>query len=77
MIDAIDSSGIPKSVQELRAKCMANGEIIDGRITKNYLFNSPSYAGSFVLGASVNGRTYWKNANRVTLKELEEKEMEP
>lgn len=77
MIDAVDSPGIPKSIQELRAKCMANGEIIDGRITKNYLFNSPSYAGSFVLGASVNGRTYWKNANRVPLKELEEKEMEP
>ncbi len=76
MIDAVDSPGIPKSIQELRAKCMANGEIVDGRITKNYLFNSPSYAGSFVLGMSVNGRTCWKNANRVTLKELEEKEME-
>ena len=77
MIDAVDTAGLATSIQELRAKCMANGEIVDGRITKNYLFDTPSGAASFVIGTNVNGRTYWKNANRVTLKELEEKEMEP
>ena len=75
MIEIIDSVAIPKSIKELRKECGKNSEIVDGRLCKNYLFNSPSYAASFVLGMQTNGRTDWKTNNGITLKDLEENEM--
>lgn len=76
MIELIDSKSLPKSIKEMRDKCKANNEISDGKITKNYLFNSPSYAAMFVLGMSRNGKTDWKTKGGTTLKELEEKEIQ-
>ena len=75
MIEEIDSKAIPKSIKELRNDCISNNEIINGRINKNYLFNSPSYAAAFVLGMQTNGRTDWKTKGGINLKELEENEM--
>lgn len=75
MIETIDSAAIPKAIKELRNKCIKNEEIIDGRISKNYLFKSPSYAAAFVLGVTTNGRIQWKTEQGITLKELEENEM--
>ena len=74
MIEEIDSPAIPRSIKELRDTCRKNNEIMDGRLCKNYLFNSPSYAAAFVLGTNANGRTEWKTEDGRTLKELEEKE---
>lgn len=73
MIEEIDSQSIPKAIKELREKCRKNHEIVDGRITKNYLFNSPSYAASFIIGMITNGRTDWKSKDGITLKDLEDK----
>ncbi len=73
MIEEIDSRAIPKGIKDIREKCRATDEIIDGRLTKNYLFNSPSYAAAFVLGMHTNGKTDWKTENGLTLKEFEEK----
>ena len=75
MIESIDSKSLTNSIKELRDKCKANNEIIDGKLTKNYLFNSPSYAAMFVLGMSRNGKIDWKREDGTTLKALEEKEM--
>lgn len=75
MIEEIDSKAIPKSIKELRKECINNNEIIDGKISKNYLFNSPSYAASFVLGMQTNGRIDWKTKGGINLNELEENEM--
>ncbi len=75
MIESIDSKSLTKSIKELRDKCKANNEIIDGKLTKNCLFNSPSYAAMFVLGMSRNGKIDWKREDGTTLKALEEKEM--
>lgn len=75
MIESIDSKSLTKSIKELRDKFKANNEIIDGKLTKNYLFNSPSYAAMFVLGMSRNGKIDWKREDGTTLKALEEKEM--
>ncbi|MDU1027886.1 MAG: GIY-YIG nuclease family protein [Clostridiales bacterium] len=75
MIETIDSAAIPKAIKELRNECIKNKEIIDGRISKNYLLKSPSYAAAFVLGVTTNGRTQWKTEKGITLKELEENEM--
>ena len=40
------------------------------------MFNSPSYAATFVLGKSSNWRTELKDKDGVTLKEIEEKEID-
>lgn len=72
-IEEIDSRAIPKTIKDIREKCREANEIIDGRLTKNYLFNSPSYAAAFVLGMHTNGKTDWKTENGLTLKEFEEK----
>lgn len=76
MIEEIDSRAIPKSIRDIRDKKRKNNEIIDGKIIKDHLFNSPSYAAAFILGMQTNGRTDWRNKNGTTLKELEEKEMQ-
>ena len=75
MIETIDSIAIPKSIKELRNECINKNEIIDGRIIKNYLFNSPSSAAAFVLGTNANGKTSWRTEKGITLKDLEENEM--
>lgn len=62
-------------MKELREQCIDKNEIVDGKLNKNYLFNSPSYAAAFVLGTNENGRTSWKNEKGITLKDLEENEM--
>ncbi|MBU4692806.1 DUF4357 domain-containing protein [Mycoplasma sp. CSL7491-lung] len=72
IIELEDSNSIPKTIKEIRKKCKNNNEIVNGRLTKNYLFNSPSYAAAFVLGMNTNGRTDWKNENGITLKDIEE-----
>ena len=51
-------------------------EIIDGILQKDKLFSSPSYAASFVLGRSINGKELWKTKEGLSLNELETKEME-
>lgn len=75
MIEENDSRVIPKTIKDFRDKCKKEQEIINGRIEKNFLFNSPSYAAAFVLGMNTNGRTDWKTDEGITLKELEEKEI--
>jgi Domain of unknown function (DUF4357) len=39
-----------------------------------YAFNSPSTAAGVMLGRSANGRTEWKDAKGITLKETQEKQ---
>lgn len=72
MIEMNDSETLPKSIKLLRDTLRENNEIVNGRIIKDYLFNSPSYAAMFILGMSRNGRTEWKNKDGRTLKELDE-----
>nr|WP_298055170.1 GIY-YIG nuclease family protein [uncultured Lachnoanaerobaculum sp.] len=74
MIEEIDSRAIPETIKILREKCRNNKEIVDGKIIKNMLFNSPSYAAAFVLGMTTNGRTDWKTEKGISLNDIEEKE---
>lgn len=55
-IEETDSGSIPDVIKELRERCKQNNEIKDGVLTRNYLFKSPSYAASFVLGMTTNGK---------------------
>lgn len=60
-------------------------DLIEKEIVKNtdkglefqreYEFTSPSQAGAVILGYSVNGRTFWKNKNGKTLKQIEEEKI--
>jgi Domain of unknown function (DUF4357) len=43
-------------------------------ITQDYEFSSPSLAATFLLGANINGRDWWKTKEGVTLKQLQERE---
>lgn len=42
------------------------------KLLEDILFNTPSGAAAFVCGSSANGNVEWKNADGVTLKEIEE-----
>lgn len=75
MIEEIDYFSIPTTLKEKRANCKKRKDIVDGKLYKNMLFDSPSYASMFVLGRSSNGRTDWKTKDWMTLSALEEKEI--
>ena len=71
-IEETDSGSIPDVIKELRERCKQNNEIKDGVLTRNYLFKSPSYAASFVLGMTTNGKVAWKTEDGTSLKMIEE-----
>lgn len=71
-IEETDSGSIPDVIKELRERCKKNNEIKDGVLTRNYLFKSPSYAASFVLGMTTNGKVDWKTEDGTSLKMIEE-----
>lgn len=44
----------------------------DFKLTKDYIFTSPSLAASIVMGRNANGRTEWKNEEHKSIKDIEE-----
>jgi len=71
--DKIQNSA-PDKVRILRNTAVNKGDIQQEgntyRLKKSMSFSSPSYAAAFVLGASANGWTEWKNIDGKTLDEL-------
>ncbi len=67
-ISPSDDDTIPEVIKEKRKKTTLD---IDGKLTENLLFTSPSYAAMFVIGKSANGLTSWKDVEGHTLKSLE------
>lgn len=67
-----------RSMFDLRQELIANGVLFrdgaDYRFTQDYVFPAPSTAAAVVLGRSANGRTEWKDASGLTLKNLQERE---
>lgn len=53
---------------------VADGDVL--RLTRDTVFSSPSTAAAVVMGRSANGRTQWKTASGVTLKQLQEQAAE-
>lgn len=45
-----------KKIAELRVYCYKEKIIKNGIFLKDYIFTSPSYAASFILGSSYNGK---------------------
>ena len=48
--------------------------IVEDILQEDVLFSSPSGAAMFVVGKSANGLTSWKNADGITLKDIESDE---
>lgn len=62
-----------RSLIKLRASLIEKGIIgQDFKLTRDYIFTSPSLAASVVMGRNANGRTEWKNEEHKTIKDIEE-----
>lgn len=61
-----------KSIIKVREKY--SKLIVDGMLTEDVQFGSPSTAAGFVSGSNINGRIEWKTANGKSLKDIEESE---
>lgn len=70
MIDPVNDPKLQDNIRELRAKAQRLGHIKNGKLTKNYTFNWPSSAASFVLGSGVHGHVAWKTKDGRTLNEV-------
>ena len=65
-----DDETISAGIKEKRSKA----NIVEGILREDILFSSPSGAAMFVVGKSANGLTSWKNADGITLKDIENDE---
>lgn len=61
------------SLKKLRDSLIKK-EIIDKnfKLTRDYVFTSPSLAAAIVMGRNANGRTEWKNEEHKSIKDIEE-----
>lgn len=68
-----ETGSLSESFRRIRARLVSTGVLVeDGgvlRLTDDHLFKSPSTAAMTLLSRNANGRTEWKDAERVTLKE--------
>ncbi len=62
-------SGLRKELREQEVLVPAGEKWV---FAQDYLFNSPSTAGSVILGRNTNGRTMWKDGKGRTLKAIQE-----
>lgn len=61
------------SLKRLRNDLIEDGTIdFANRFTRDHIFTSPSLAAAVVMGRNANGRTEWKTARGVTIKQIEE-----
>ena len=62
-----------RSLIKLRASLIEKGIIgQDFKLTRDYIFTSPSLAASVVMGRSANGRTEWKNSEHKSILDIEQ-----
>ena len=62
---------ISKSIKEFRLDLINKNIIVDYEFKEDYIFSSPSYAATIVMGRSANGLTEWKTIDGRILKSLE------
>lgn len=70
VIETIDSPGLDRLIAVKKARKEAKIDE-NGILQENVTFSSPSYAGIFVIGNSVNGQTEWKTKDGKTLKDYD------
>ena len=73
---AVASYTVPSmsdNLMKLRSSLIEKGIIDeDLKLTRDYIFTSPSLAAAVVMGRNANGRTEWKNEEHKTIKDIEE-----
>lgn len=67
---------MPEYLIKLRNKLIESGTVVSETFVKDYVFTSPSLAAAIVMGRNANGRTEWRNKDGITLKDIEESEIE-
>lgn len=61
------------SLKLLRSSLIGKGIIDESlKLTRDYIFTSPSLAAAIVMGRNANGRTEWKNKEHKSIKDIEE-----
>ncbi len=73
-INLARNKSTPAWVIKKRNELNQEETLINNRLIRDVLFNTPSGASDFVTGNSTNGRNRWKNKNGVTLGEILGKE---
>lgn len=68
--DSITPS-ISKSIKDFRTELINSNVIVDYEFKEDYIFSSPSYAATIVMGRSANGLTEWRTIDGKILKNLE------
>ncbi len=68
---------MPPHAGVLRGELLSSGILIRKdsnfyELTQDYEFSSPSTAAAVTVGASINGRDFWKTVDGTTLKQLQE-----
>lgn len=66
------AKSLSNNIIKLRNQYVSEGILVDGYLTKDVLFSSPSAASDFILGYSSSGPKSWKNKEGKTLKEINE-----
>lgn len=69
---------IPSYVPPLRTDLIESGVLVKKddqfyELKQDFEFSSPSFAAAFLIGASINGRDWWKTSDGITLKQLQER----
>ena len=68
-----ETASLSPSFSKLRSQLVTSGVLVAGdgtfRLTQDHLFKSPSTAAMTLLSRNANGRTEWKDAAGVSLKE--------
>lgn len=62
---------ISKSIKDVRLDLINKNIIVDYEFKEDYIFSSPSYAATIVMGRSANGLAEWKTIDGKILKNLE------
>jgi hypothetical protein len=73
----LETKEMTKGYRQLRSKLRDEGILVPHndkqlRLSRNYVFDSPSSAASVLSGGSKNGRVVWKDASGLTLKQNQE-----
>lgn len=74
------ATGAMGGYTKIREQLVRDGVLVDSsatqlRFSRSFVFESPSAAATVVCGSSRNGRTAWKSANGLSLKQLQEQEI--
>lgn len=72
-IELMEADYIPDNIKKDRSRAKIDK---NGILQEDILYKSPSAAGTFVIGANINGQRYWKNKEGLSLREIEKKESE-